>query len=192
MRLWTIQPPEVHELIETKGVYHCDPDKSNFMDMVAFQKAYDWMVEQMILLVGPPPKPSIEYPIWAWHTHNWKQQKPDLRCAGLAKAKTTQVLMEVEIPDDQVLLSDHGKWHFVLNDWWLSSAQSSEEDDELHMWLETLSPPQQTIVRRASWSRIFDIHPMKSDWQTWGQYIQATFWELRKDQVISSRFFVAR
>lgn len=57
-----------------KGV----PKQSNWVTEFGFGLAYDWIVEQMCKRIGPPP-PSIRYPIWGWHTIEWKHAKPDLR-----------------------------------------------------------------------------------------------------------------
>ena len=47
MILWTIQPIEVYNLIQEKGYYICDPSKSECLEMMCFEKAYDWLIEKM-------------------------------------------------------------------------------------------------------------------------------------------------
>ena len=48
MRLWTIQPLAVDEIIRKNGYYVCDISKSPYsLACESFKKAYDWMNEQM-------------------------------------------------------------------------------------------------------------------------------------------------
>ena len=69
MILWTIQPIEVYNLIQEKGYYICDPSKSECLEMMCFEKAYDWLIEKMKEKIGQPPL-NAKYPVWAWHTWN--------------------------------------------------------------------------------------------------------------------------
>ena len=50
MKVWTIQPKEVLDEINNKGVYVCDPDKSEISDGMVldyFKFGYDWIVSEM-------------------------------------------------------------------------------------------------------------------------------------------------
>lgn len=80
MLLWSHQPVEVLNIIERKGVYRCNIEKSgNVIDSRdMFINAYDWIVEQMKAR-GINPPVGVQYPIWAWHTLYWRPQKPDFR-----------------------------------------------------------------------------------------------------------------
>lgn len=78
MRLWTIQPESLYQLLKAEIVIYCDPLKSEGIVECQFGTAYEWMAEQMKLRIGDPPD-DVKYPIWAWHTFNWKHQRPDLR-----------------------------------------------------------------------------------------------------------------
>ncbi len=79
MRLWTIQPLAVDEIIRKNGYYVCDISKSPYsLACESFKKAYDWMNEQMAKRIGPMPE-DVTYPIWAWHSWDFKHVKPDLR-----------------------------------------------------------------------------------------------------------------
>ena len=88
MRLWTIQSPEVYQLIEETGVYRCDPYQSGMLTPIDESKAglelekqfadsYDWLVRQMEKRIGPRPE-GVVYPVWAWYQYGFKR-KPDLR-----------------------------------------------------------------------------------------------------------------
>ena len=47
------------------------------------------------------------------------------------------VCMSIEIPDEQVLLSDFGTWHFVLNRWPISDSE--EEANRIDEYLGCVS-----------------------------------------------------
>ena len=89
--------------------------------------------------------------------------------------------MEIDIPENQVVLSDFDAWHFPLNNRLIS--YSDEEDDRLMAMYRTASAKDQKRMRESNWTRIFDIAHVNNDWITIGESIQATFWELRKEQV---------
>lgn len=193
MILWTIQPIEVWEELNRKGYYICNAKKSeNLIDDVCnFKLAYDWLVRDMETKIGKRPI-DVLYPIWAWHTRNWKHKKPDLRESGYDAKGVKSVCIEIEIPDNQVLLSDFDAWHFVLNHSWLDNSTSEEEYDKNQIWFDSLSYKEQEILKEKSWQGIYDIRPFENDWFQRGRYIQATFWKLELSQVQKVQFFVAR
>ena len=184
MRLWTIQPREVYDLIDSTGVYRCDGAKSELITECDFEKPYRWLAAQMVKRVGPPPE-GVEFPVWAWHTLNWKHRRPDMRWSHFRGRKRPFALMEVEIPDKDVLLSDEELWHFVLNDSYLSDVANEAEADAAEKAFDTLSEAQQRIIKERSWERIFSVSPpVDSEWVRVGCYIQAAFWELRREQIV--------
>ena len=65
MKLWTMQPVEVYEILKRDGVFICDKEKA---DNPEFLEAYDWLNKY---LEKKDPKPgNVEYPIWAWFRFN--------------------------------------------------------------------------------------------------------------------------
>lgn len=191
MKLWTMQPIEVYNILLRDGVFICDPDQ---VDMPEFLKAYDWL---NIHLNNKDPKPdNVSYPIWAWYRFNDMEKKPDLRhtCYGTRGQK--MVCLELEVPDEKVLLSDFDLWHWVLNDWWLDNCfyqEYREKDyDKNHQWFKSLCPEKQRELKNSSWLQIFNIGRYESDWISRGKYIQAVFWELKKEYVKKVQYFVAR
>jgi hypothetical protein len=125
--------------------------------------------------------------------------RPDLRFSNFLEKGTRGVRLEIDIPDEQVVLSDFDKWHYVLNYWYL---EENEEDGELfdkeikkrgldYYQQKPLPDPyyHQKIV--DSWKRIFDIESRNEE-EKRSLSIQATFWELKLEQVRKVDFFVAR
>ena len=90
------------------------------------------------------------------------------------------------------MLSDFDGWHFVLSNVYYDQSGSEDEAERLDKWLDSLPKTIRQKEILKSWEKIFAITPLKSDWCPVGQYIQATFWELRIEQVTKTQFFKAR
>lgn len=189
MRLWTMQPAGVLDILKKDGVFHCDQDKSIYGE--DYKAPYAWMVDQMNRKGITRPE-GCSLPVWAWYRHNWKEKKPDLRRIGLGEPGARTVCIEIEIPDEEVLLSDFDIWHYVLNDMWFDRSRNEAEFDERHEWFDRLAPEEQKALKKQSWENIFDIEPYEDDWVTKGRYVQAVFWELRREQVKKVQYFTAR
>ena len=128
MQLWTIQPPEVYHMVMDTGVYRCDPFQSGMLQSFdeskvgieldqQFAESYDWLVRQMEKRIGPRPK-GVIYPVWAWYQFAY-QKKPDLRRERWSNGNPgeKQACILLDVPEREVLLSDFGNWHHVLNHW---------------------------------------------------------------------------
>lgn len=191
IRLWTIQPVEVYEELTKTGRFICNPALSDNIAEPMFDDAYKWLDKQMEKRVGSKPK-GVTYPIWAWHTFNWKHKKPDLRMSGYANRGEKLVAIEIEIPDREVLLTDFDSWGFVLNKWFLSSGNTEEECDKDEEEYKALPKNKQKKALEKSWENIFDLGPFCNDWTWRGRYIQATFWELKMEYVKKVQFFTAK
>lgn len=184
MILWTIQPIEVWKEIQNTGIYRCDPALTT-LDM---DDEYKWLIAKMVDRIGPPPE-GVQYPVWAWYKQNGKHHKPDLRSErwDYGPGDEDYTCIEVEIPDEQVLLSDFDVWHLILNHSLISDTE--EEDREQEAMYEMMQSEQQASYRDKNWERVFDVSPLNNGWITRGDWIQATFWELKKGDVRAVRFF---
>ncbi|MFC2716385.1 MAG: DUF3841 domain-containing protein [Stomatobaculum longum] len=186
MILWTCQEEAVYNELLKTGVYRCDINLSSMKDC---REKYNWLVRQMKQRIGPPPE-QVTYPVWAIYQQSDKYRKPDLRrerwefgCDGERFA-----CIEIEIPDREVLLSDLDVWCIILSDGLLSDT---EEDRRLEAQYEALSPSEKRRMKEKNWERVFDLSPLNNGWARRGYEIQATFWELRLEQVRDVRFFRA-
>ena len=189
MKLWTIQKAEVLEILERDGIYRTNTAACHNPDL---SEAYDWL---NTYLEKKDIKPEgVDYPIWAWFRHDRKEKKPDLRKAAYAAPGTKCVCIELEIPDNKVLLSDYDAWHAVLNKWWIDDSTNEEEWDKNHDWFDTLSFEERKVLMEKSWEKIFDIELREdpTNWDSNGKYIQAVFWELRKEYVKKAQYFTAK
>lgn len=187
MKLWCFQPEDIYEMIIREGVYRCD---DSYVDP-DFKKAYDWMAGEMVKRIGPPPE-GVHYPVWAMHTWYGKHKKPDFRTLRWEWGRQGEVFicMEIDISDTSVVLSECDYWHFVLND--IPLTKSEEEFDNLANTYDPLPADMQKKFREKSWQGIFDFSDMENDnWAESGKYVQATFWELRKEQICKVSRFVS-
>jgi len=126
MKLWTIQTPDVYEKILKEGKYFCDEKKANLLESDEFRNAYNWLSKKMVQKIGHS---KVKYPVWGWYCIDGKNKKPDLRLSGYGERGKELVCLEIEIPDEKVVLSDYDLWHFVLNDIYL--FDDDEELDDL-------------------------------------------------------------
>jgi hypothetical protein len=183
MILWTLQPLFWWEKLQKEGSITGSLDlieesMKDFYDDNLIP-SYDWLVSKMKeKLPVQPPNPGA-YPVWAWY--QWwhvKKRVPDLRhyrfCPG-----GSQVRLKIEINNELVLLSDFITWHAVLNNEIIRPEPQTEEEWE-RIDIEIEGEDYSTEEKEDSWNVIFDLSyngPIEE------QQIQATFWELKLDQV---------
>lgn len=174
MRLVTIQPYEVLEILQSRGRFTCNISESGMAvgEDCGFLAAYDWLVSQMEKRVGTAPI-GVKYPIWAWFSNN--DDFSDWNNDGRKYAKIT-----VEIDPSRVLLSDFDDWHCVLNNCPLLDETVSEEEFDV-AWDRCVAAGPEAV--RATWERVFHDD---------GNYVQATFWELYLSDVVNVEVFVSR
>ncbi|MDH7578945.1 MAG: DUF3841 domain-containing protein, partial [Bacillota bacterium] len=200
MLLWTVQAYDFWEILQRDGVYRTDP---SLVDP-DFLFAYQWLVDVMKQRIGNPPEDYM-FPVWAWY--QWrgpKRRKPDLRSGGFIGKREKGVRIEFELEDSQVLLSDFDLWHFVLNYWYLPYNEEDHKRFEEELEKKGISyynqkpladiDAHQKIVR--SWERIFDLSWVDEKgyvaYPAEEKSVQATFWELRIDQVRKVKEFRQR
>ena len=107
--------------------------------------------------IGEPPG-GVFYPIWAWHSLDNKPVKVDLRRSEFNNYCGDHYILTIDVPYEQVLLSDEESWHFVLNNWFLSDAKSEKDFDKAEAWFDSLSLNEQRQVKEKSWESIFDVN----------------------------------
>lgn len=203
MRIWSIQSIEAWEHLQRHGSLlarrqHRAGD---------WPHAYDWMRAQLIRRIGPPPESDVE-PLWGWYQWCSKSTRPDLRALRhYWGPEGNHVMIECELPEREVLLSDHDAWHFVLNDWHLAlDEQKGDAYNGLRRLYEGKAGHdkfRRLIERRLkrlkrdrqeSWELIFDLDALDNDY--WGRTsdksIQACFWTINLNQVNSCKPFRSR
>lgn len=201
MLIWSILTPEAWHELNRKGYVRADRRHADEY----FIASYDWMADQMERRLKTPRPSKSAMPIWAWFQwYGNKRQKPDLRSLRHWHPKGERaVRVGFRVDDDRVLLSDFELWHYVLNYWYLPKTFAEGDAFEAKLEAAGLStyrhshedPIPRAKYRREvewSWERIFDIewcepaitHLPKT------RSIQATLWELRRDDVVDAVQFV--
>ena len=186
VKLWTMQTRQTWDDLQRTGVYRTDTALCWMAEELPH--AYSWLAREMTKRVGPPPQ-GVDYPVWAWYMQNGRHKKPDLRSErwGYGPGDEDYCCIELEIAPQRVLLSDFDVWHSVLNNGLISDTE--EEDVALEAFHASFSDEEKTAYKEKNWERVFDISPLNNNWTTRGEWVQATFWELRREDVRAVRFF---
>ena len=191
MRLWTIQTTEFYDTLQKNGVVYCDRESwfcQEYRDM------YDWMANEMRKHIGIPPQKKVRYPIWAWYQYtSRKKPRPPISSNMLDSDQKEGVMLEIEIPDDKVLLSDFGLWHVPLNGHPISDDKKLMKRFDAFRAVHGGScdfedyPEDLKSDIMVTWSVIFDLRTKLRRWVAkamWNRSIQACFWELKLEQVV--------
>lgn len=194
MKLWTIQGIAIYEMLQLNGIAYCT--KPEWGNDPVFMRAYRWMAGQMRQRIGEPPIKGIEYPLWAWYQYNsTKDKKPPRSPKDISEG--ISAYMEIEIPNNEVLLSDFIAWHSPLNegplnDWKRIFKETDCLDKEAGRLLSFDEYPlkiQKDIEK--SWEAVFDLDRRDKDVglaHKRNRSIQATFWALKPENVVSVEF----
>ncbi|WP_373261913.1 DUF3841 domain-containing protein [Hungatella hathewayi] len=135
MRLWTFQPIQIYEKLKQEFVLYVDENKIkmfHFDDMDDFisKNVYDYMVNQMKQSLSRQPM-KAEYPWWAWYKTEGKNKEQDLSKQEFHYAEN-MVCLELEIPKNQVLLSDEELWYCSLNNCPLILEEDDKKWDDMY------------------------------------------------------------
>lgn len=199
MKVYTIQTVAFYEELMRNGIAYCTRE-GYWCRNNRFQ--YDWMVDQMRKRIGESPFAEIKYPVWVWQQYNSKKDPiPPMSPKEIPNKENEAVMLELEVPDDMVLLSDLDLWIHPLNGWEICGKKESKLFDKekeayekeygkckhLSDWPPTL---QRKIV--ATWERVFDldwIDPYQAPSKRRNRSIQGTIWFLRKEWLCTAHIF---
>lgn len=167
---YTIQSIEKWELANQLG--YLEGDKEYVYEY--FLDAYKWMMQQMKTRLR---KYNNEYPVWLW------PKRPDLRMSSHLPKGTKGILLQVNIPEADVLLSDFDAYHCILNDWFLLVNDKEEE---------LFDKGKLDISKEKSWERIFDLELLKNS-EYWGSNcVQGVTGKIMLDNIKVIKEFTAR
>lgn len=189
MRLHTLQPESVVQVLLAGKVFRPDPELCRLHGFVEddepLWRAYRWIARE--LAQQDEPSAADALPVWVWHTSHPGHPRPDLR---RHRPVHPGVLLELEIEDDRVLLSDFHAWHAALNGWFLGDESETDlfeaECRRRGCEWNAFWPDADLAARvTASWSRCLDL-----EWKGWGEEdktVQGVLWELRPGDLIRYR-----
>lgn len=189
MIIWTTQQKEFYDELMQNGFAFCRQLSDLGKDM---ELAYRWMSDQMRKRIGEPPLPEIQYPVWAWYQYgSGKWRKPPLSEEALSCGdgpSSVEVMMELDVPDNQALLSDFDLWHIPLNysGYLIRHKRSSLKKAEKQFGYRNLEkfPPDVQKMYFKSWEKIFELRPKHKSSYT--KYIQTTLWWVKKEWLVST------
>lgn len=195
MRIWTIQNEAAWEFLNERG--YLEASRQHQSD--GRPEACEWMREQLVMRVGPPPSPDA-VPLWGWR--QWAGEakpRPDLRSVRRHwNPPGRYVLIECDLPGDAVVLSDFDAWHIALNNQYLGVSDEEEADYLAARKRYDEQPTEElaTQLRESfykSWERIIDMGVLtEPDWHRMERKaIQACFWTLRLEHVRSVKPFTS-
>lgn len=204
MKLWTFQTTDVAEMLQSGHDYVCNPqlsdllyDKEDPEYAKRFIQGYDFISHHLNDISLKPD--GITYPVWSWYS-TYECDAEDVISEfqeGYKDNKESVVLIELEVPDNEVLLSNFANFHDVLNDhtsennaYFLQVCNKHNcdeyEDEYGQLWCEThwkeafaLMDNATEEEKRSSWDKyvIKDI-----DYDV--DFIQACFWKISPEYVI--------
>jgi|GEM_PF-3063613 len=181
---------EAHSVLMRDGVLVNAPDLIGDQNWIP---AYEWLTSKMLERLQAPSSGRKPWPLWAWLRRNGKEK-------GFRISEPGNWMVKFRKPAHQVLLSDYVKWHSPLNlslltDYATDEAAADSEYDEFQELLVNagLSGVDDLIKKskhesshhyllhtmHRSWERIFDVKNAGT--------VQATFWQLDLDDVVSVR-----
>ncbi len=188
MRIWTIQPLQVWELLSEQKVLYVQPNLCE--ECSFFPDEYSWMCRKM-------NEHLFDYqghlPWWGWH-----YPKPDLRYYSRRGVnKVQKVRIELDLPDPKVLLSHESAWLAVLNGLYVGYTDSESEkwyqemkEHGLNEWRRPLPEPWESQLVK-SWDKIFDLDNLNNS-GGWSDVVQASFEELKLVDVVKVQPFEVR
>jgi hypothetical protein len=160
VKLYTELSQAAWKILCDEGTLHAYHEVSMAKDDPDFHRAYLWLIGQMEQRGYLRPTPEA-YPLWAWTTEERIRVNYTYGHSDFPRNPPVGVVVEIEIPDNEVLLSDFELWHCVLNG---SNADATERE----LWPK--------LVFDFTWYDEYYHGNGERD-------LQATFWTLHRDQV---------
>ena len=124
MQLWMICPWQTLETLRAASELHCKPLHQDRQGKLA----YDWMRALMRRRICGYKGPSMW---WAWHTiHGIQSSRPDLRSRRWHwdPPGSTWARIGIDVPEEEVLLSEFHLWHAPLNRTYCSYNEAEHDE----------------------------------------------------------------
>lgn len=186
MEILTIQNKSILKDIDKgKVAYPCDVQiiKDHLTDK--FLHSYDWMVKKMYQ--NGVNNSKTLYPFWGWAIFDYSKNLDDVAIdswKAYSGYSTNKVIIKMDIPDNEVLLSDYNMWHCVLNNIYCNNMTTEQTYDDLNDAYDKLPPNYKYFEMVTSWDNIFNITEFTNEFCNVGRYVQATFWEINPKNII--------
>lgn len=174
MVVWVIVKEKVYQELK-QGIPYCSTISDSPWDEETQESevGFQFLMKQMYKEIGFPPKHDI-VPVIAWHTYYGGREIPD-KDEFLYLDKTGMICLEIEIPDNKILLIDALACTMLMEGEYISR---SEELEELNAELDefnSMGVAKRAYETRRSWQRVFDISK--------SAYILGLFWQIEPQMV---------
>ncbi len=213
MLLKTIQPQYVIDQIENnKDIIYSYSETPPEDYGWCFYESYEWIKSNKMATVGTPsPTQQI---FWAWEYNTKKNIKTANKMLKHQKDafRSDYAILTIEKPDNEVLLSDHLLWEYVLNYWLIPTNEAERkyweelEINGVNFYDEKpLKDKNYHSLLSKSWDKAFQL---KLNSKT-GNYnfdlsketldvidikkedclVQATLWDIKKEEIKDIEIF---
>lgn len=180
MKVWTRQDRRILEVLNQGKSYYCLPEyiEGKIEEFATYYKnLYKWYVKRAEEIV---PKPSyVAYPIWVSVDENMQLQPVE-----------GTVILELEVADDEVVITDQEKWGYVVNFFYLptdekdhqkhlSELKRYEIGDESALIMSDKGNYYPMLKRKIeqSWERLFNEQHLS-------KVMQGTLWEIKQEMIV--------
>lgn len=192
MKLWTYQHQKVAEVLLGGNVHRPEYEHSlACTDQDVFEDSYNYMIYLMKTIVGDNSVKENSFPVWCWYSYNDMMEAPQFEEGWVLGDNTQPVIFELEVDPSRVLVTDFYLWSMVINnhcvfrDEELKSFTCECNDGvtceacDYYVFEKNVTDEQ----RKETWKSVI----IKEDeYQTYQEdYLQATMWEIRPEDVIS-------
>ncbi len=131
-------------------------------------EAYEWMASKLAAKDSRNKK-DLSYPRWVWCRYDGIEGEGILeRMIEMEGMYRDAVACLFDIPEEEVLKSDHTDWHQVLSHSYVSLDEEWDEEGDL-----MVDPSEEEIIK--SWDRVLETNPADRH-----QFVQGVVWRLRK------------
>ena len=195
MKLVTIQTLSAYKSLQKNGYLIVD---SKFVNDKKYGVPYRYIMERM------DKKSNIynaEYPLWAWVKYGSFVSPPKNKLLGFFPKEDSQVVrITFEKSDNEVLVTDYIKYHFLLTNEYL--PKDILDKQKFDIYLEKRGITKEDLlayVRRDKFDNfrideVFNSANKKIQksydriFQTDGKFLQATVWDIKLSDIIKVEF----
>ena len=190
MKLITIQTKKAYEDLLKNGYLIAN---SQYINRLKYGVPYQYIVDNMQHIENPH---KAEFPLWAWVRYGGFVSPPKNKLLGFfAKDEDEIVRITFEKPDNQVLVSDYVKYHFLLTNEYLPHSFADLKKFEKQLQDANISKDDllayvrrdkfETYRKDKKFEEINQIIQKSHDniFSDMGTFRQGTIWSIEKSEV---------
>lgn len=195
MKLVTIQTMSAYRSLLEKGYLIAD---MQFINLPKYGVPYDYVVGKMKDIDNPF---NAKYPLWAWVQYGKIASPPSNKLLGFFKKNDEQVVrITFEKPENQVLISDYVKYHFMLtNEYLPENIEDYQSFQKILLEKGVSKEDLLAFVRRDKYDKFrndedfqFVNEKIKNSYErifsSLGDFKQGTVWNIDKEEILKVEF----